>query len=336
MFHKRVMQLISATVIAELAVAVMVWTICPPSENTWRTYFAFRRSLLPALVATGVIIGSFHVMCDAKKPFGWLLATLIVDTFGLVAAARIGLAIAMQASLSIAFTSPWNTPLQFLGGIKPFQVVDIGCVFAVIPSMILLMGLIVEWLAASGKRFLDRRRVQARYDTTDASSQDTVVCGVKHCFSVVGAAGYLKAQVKAAVSNRVCASCGDSVRCNINWHDSDNTVEVEVLASRKDSGDDVSERNERLALDLADLLSRIDAECVTFWPMAMAIKTNKGTNNDEYNKGVKAGLEQEVYVPGGENQRQAACRCDRKSAAQNQTGRDGCRKRISLRQCKLL
>ena len=112
MFHKRVMQLILATTIAELAVAVTVWTICPPSENTWRTYFAFRRSLLPALVATGVIIGSFHAVRYAKKPFGWWLATLFVDTFGLVAAARAALAIAMQASLSIAFISRRNKAIS--------------------------------------------------------------------------------------------------------------------------------------------------------------------------------------------------------------------------------
>ena len=263
MFHKRVMQLISATTIAELAVAVTVWTICPPSENTWRTYFAFRRSLLPALVATGVIIGSFHVMCDAKKPFGWLLATLIVDTFGLVAAARAALAIAMQTSMAIAFISQWNTPVEFLGGIKPFQVVDFMCMFVLIPAAVFLMGFSIEWFASSMKRFLRQRRIHACCDAADTSSHETVVVRFKHRFSVAGAARHLKAQVKAAVSNRVCASCGDSVRCNINWHDSDDTVEVEVLASRNDSGDDASERNERLALDLADLLSRIDAEYVT-------------------------------------------------------------------------
>lgn len=263
MFRRQVLQLIAAAIIAELSVSATVITMCPPTEDTWRTYFAFRRSLLPALVATGIVVGGFHVFCCAKKSFWRLLATLVVDTFGLVAAARIGLAIAMQASLSIAFTSPWNTPIQFLGGTKPFQVVDIVCVFALIPSMILLMGLFVEWLAASGKRFLDRRRVQARCDTTDASSQDAVVCGVKHCFSVAGAARHLKARVKAAVSDRLRASCGESVRCNIHWHDSNDTVEVTVSVSAKDSGDDASRRNKQLALDLADVLSSIDAEYVT-------------------------------------------------------------------------
>lgn len=261
MFRSQVLQLMAAALISELSVAAAIITMCPPSE-TWRAYFAFRRGLLPALVITGLVVGCWHFVCDAKKKSSMSVLVLFVDTFGLVAAARVALSIAMQASLSIAFISPWNTPLQFFWGITPFQVADILCVFILTPTIIFLMGFSIEWFASSLKRFLARRRVQACCDAIDTSSHETVGVGLKlkHRFSVAGAARHLKAQVKAAVSDCVRASCENSPRYNIHWHDSTDTVELEVLASSKDSGEDASRRNERLALDLADVFSRIDAE----------------------------------------------------------------------------
>ena len=264
-FRKGVRELLAATVIAEVAVAAAMIRMFPPSENTWRTFFSLRRGLFPAFAVTGVAVAIFHGLRSAKKPSVWVLAVLFADTFGLVAAAQAALAIAREASLSIAFISPWNTPLQFFWGITPFQVADILCVFILTPTIIFLMGFSIEWFASSLKRFLARRRVQACCDAIDTSSHETVGVGLKlkHRFSVAGAARHLKAQVKAAVSDCVRASCENSPQYNIHWHDSTDTVELEVLASSKDSGADASRRNKQLALDLADVLSRIDAEYVT-------------------------------------------------------------------------
>ena len=247
-FHGQVSQLIAAAIITELSVTAAIMTMCPPSEDTWRTYFAFRRSILPALAAVGVAIGGCHVFHAAKKPFGWLLATLVVDTFGVVAAAHVALAIAMQASLSIAFTSRWNTPIRFLGGIKPFQVVDIVLVVVVTLAVILLLAALVEWVASSVWRLQNRQACGKQ----DAVRQETVICNLTHRFSAEGAVRHLKAQIKAAMRS----VCGASARCNICWHDADNTVEVVALAV----GDGGSRVNQHLALALASELARIDAK----------------------------------------------------------------------------
>ena len=179
--------------IGVLAVAATVWTICPPSENAWRTYFAFRQGLVHAMIVIGSSIAILHgIYNDIKQPLGWL-TTIMLDTFGLFAATRIALAIGGRASLPLSHTSLWNTPLTALGGVKPFQLVDLAGVAVLIPSMLWVMGSLMERALSCLMRISNRRR---ECNAADDDRHMIGVCGIKHRFSQAGAAYRVKDRKK--------------------------------------------------------------------------------------------------------------------------------------------
>ena len=250
-FRRQIRQLLAATIIAMLAVGVSVLTMYSPSEDTWRAYFAFKRCLLPSMVTIGIVICGFHAGHGTKKPSIWLPAILIVDTFGLLVAVRVALAITMQVSLALAFISPWNVPLTILGGVKPFQLVDFACVALFIPSMLWALGFMMECALSYLRRISKRKK---NCNAIDIDRHMIVVCGIRHRFSQAGAAYRVKDQVKAAMRDFVMAALGESAYVTERWHDSDDTVDVEVSAPSQCIGKASSE----IAFGLAKELARID------------------------------------------------------------------------------
>ena len=253
---KRVFELTVASIIGELAVAVTVWTICPPSESAWTTYFAFRRSILPSMVAIGISIGILHgIRNDIKRPVEWL-GTLMLDTIGLLIATHLALKIAMQASLSLAFTEPFNTPLSFLGEIKPFQVVDVACIAALIPALLLLLAWATEKVESLVQRLATRKSSDKVGGTIPLSP--IVVCGISHRFTKAGSASRLSKQVKEAIPSVVKASLGGAARSKIRWQGDTVEVEVSIPRTQNDTASS-SERTEGLSLKLAAELASLDA-----------------------------------------------------------------------------
>lgn len=207
------------------------------------------------MIVIGSSIAILHgIYNDIKQPLGWL-TTIMLDTFGLFAATRIALAIGGRASLPLSHTSLWNTPLTALGGVKPFQLVDLAGVAVLIPSMLWVMGSLMERALSCLMRISNRRR---ECNAADDDRHMIGVCGIKHRFSQAGAAYRVKDRIKTAMRDVVRAMLGESACVIVRWHDADDTVEVEVSTPAKVSEN--AEGNERLALGLAEELARIDGE----------------------------------------------------------------------------
>ena len=162
--------------------------------------------------------------------------------------------VAFQITLPIGCTTPWCNPVQILGGLKAFQVVDFALIAVMLAVMLGVAGFIAEGLVKNVRSVRLPCPDESVKKPHRASPID--IC-VKHRFLCANAVHRLRSPVKDAICECLHSTLVENVRHAIKWSGEDlSTVTVEVSLGNSKKPENLN----AIALGLSECLARIDAK----------------------------------------------------------------------------